>query len=199
MNFKILLITLIALSVFVAGCGNKITQQSNTGAPINNQSDGNISKPKDTPTLTEQDNSTGNSKDSTTTQSKETFFGQWVIKKVIAYGPVGTYGEDDIQKVLGKKLTFSAEKATCFGESPEDLNKIIINPIYKKSVVTKNDFANQYRNRLTFDKLGITTDSIESIETSDAKGACRFFISNDNILILSGGGVYFELDRDTPN
>src|SRR6266511_5421171 len=103
MNNKILLIAMIFLSVFITGCGHEQPKQVTPG------------------TVTKQDNPTINSTGALTiNQPQETFYGQWVIKKMIAYGRVGTWGSDDITKILGKKLIFSKEKASCFGERPED-------------------------------------------------------------------------------
>jgi hypothetical protein len=201
MHKKILLIILIALSVVLAGCGNKQTQQLNTGTTTNNQSDANISKPKDdTTTLTQQDMSTTNPTGSTTGQLQEIFYGQWVITKVIAYGPVGTYSNDDIKNIVGRKLSFSKEKASCFGDQIKDLDNVAINPIYEKTVVSKSEFAADYRYRLSFDNLGIKSDSITRIYAVDAKhNGCMFYIKDNETLILYGGGVYFKLDRVTQN
>lgn len=130
-------------------------------------------------------------------QPEETFYGQWYIKKLIAYGPVGTYSDDDIKKILGKKLSFSTEKASCFGDQIKDLNDVAINPVYKKTVVSKSDFAKGYRNRRTFDDLDIKSDSIIEVTAVDLKNnGCLFYIKDDNTLILYGGGAYFELARE---
>jgi hypothetical protein len=198
---KISLITLIALSVFIAGCGNKQTQQLTTGTPTNNQSDVNISQPTgNTTTLTKQDRSTTNPTGSITSQTQEIFYGQWVITKVLAYGPVGTYSNDDIKIIVGRKLSFSKEKASCFGDQIKDLDKVAINPVYEKIAVSKSEFANDYRYRLTFDNLGITSDSITKIYAVDAKhNGCIFYIKDNDTLILYGGGVYFKLDKVTQN
>lgn len=135
---------------------------------------------------------TDNSKDKKVVE--EPFYGQWKIEKVLALGPVGTYSNDDIKNIVGKKLTFSKESASCFGDQVDSLNKTALNPVYKKSVKLKSDFESS--NRITFDKLGIKGDSITEIDAVDAKGnGCTFFIKDNNTLILFGGGVYFELNK----
>lgn len=129
-------------------------------------------------------------------QTKEVFYGQWVIKQVLAYGPAGTYTSEDVKSLVGKSLSFSADKASRFGDKPSDAAKVAANPVYKKTVISKSDFVTN--NRMTFDKLGIKADSILEITVSDAKGiVCIFLIKDDNTLIIIGGGAYFELVRKT--
>ena len=131
-----------------------------------------------------------------TNQTKEIFYGQWVIKQVLAYGPVGTYSSEDANSILGKILSFSENKASCFGDQPSDIDQLATNPVYKKTIISKSDFAANYR--ITFDKLGIKADSISELTVSDSKGnGCTFFIKDDNTLIIYGGGTYFELIRKT--
>jgi bla regulator protein BlaR1 len=131
-----------------------------------------------------------------TNQAKEAFYGQWVIKQVLAYGPSGTYSTEDAKGLVGKSLSFSADKATCFGDDPSAITKVASKPVYKKAVIINSDFTANYR--MTFDKLGIKGDSIKEITVSDSKGAvCTFLIKDDNTLILVGGGTYFELVRKT--
>jgi hypothetical protein len=125
---------------------------------------------------------------------EEPYLGQWQIKKELAFAPASTYSNDDIKAMIGKKLTFSKESATCFGDNIEYLNNTAVNPTYKKTVISKTDF--QTNNRVTFERLGITGDSITQIDAADAEGnGSTFFIKDNNTLILSGGGVYFELTR----
>jgi len=125
---------------------------------------------------------------------EEPYIGQWQIVKELAFAPASTYSNDDIKAIIGKKLTLSKESATCFGDKAEYLNNKAVNPDYKKTVISKEDF--EMNNRVTFDKLGITGDSITQIDAADAKGnGATFFIKDNNTLILSGGGVFFELKR----
>ena len=127
--------------------------------------------------------------------SEETFYGQWIIKKQLAYGPVGTYSNEDIKNILGKRLSFSKEKASCFGEQLSSLGKVVEEPIYKKSSILKSDFEGN--NRITFERLGIKGDSITEVMITGLKDIeCIFYVKDANTLILSGGGVYFELIRE---
>lgn len=196
----VILISLIALSIFISGCGNQKENQPQIKAINDTQNIVTASQAKDDITRSKQQNSSTANSISTITinQPQEIFYGQWVIKKLLAYGPVGTYGNEDIKNIVGRKLNFSKEKASCFGDQIKYIDNIAINPIYKQTDISKNDFATDYRNRLTFDNLGIKSDSITQIDVSDSKGnGCVFFIKDNDTLILQGGGAFFELTRET--
>ncbi|MFL0268096.1 hypothetical protein [Candidatus Clostridium radicumherbarum] len=187
--FGVILIMMISASIL--GCTNqqslKVVNETSTSK--SNSSETN--KTVQTQQMAKAP-STDNSKDIKV--AEETFYGHWQIEKVLAYGPVGTYSNDDIKTIIGKELTFSKDSASCFGDQVDSLNNTALNPVYKKSVIFKNDFESS--NRMTFDKLGIKGDSITEIDAADAKGnGCTFFIKDNNTLILFGGGAYFELIR----
>ena len=67
------------------------------------------------------------------------------------------------------------------------------NPIYTETIISESDFVEKYR--IPFDLLGIKAP-ITEINVSDSNGhVSTFFIKDDNTLIISGGGTYFELIR----
>jgi hypothetical protein len=126
-------------------------------------------------------------------EAGESFFGEWQIEKVLANSRVSTYGNDEINNsIIGKKIILSQGKATCFGDSIETLNRTAVNPVYVKTVLSKNDFETGYN--ATFESLGLG-DSITEVSAADAENGCLFFIKNEDTLILYGGGVFFELKR----
>jgi len=126
--------------------------------------------------------------------AQESYFGQWIIKKKLAYGRVGVYGDDAINSMIGKEMSFSKEKSSCFGDNISYLNSTAYNPKYEKVVLSESKFEQE--NNVTFDQLGIKTEYIIKVNASDSKfNGCTFYIKDDNTLILVGGGVYLELDR----
>ncbi len=127
-------------------------------------------------------------------QSKETFFGDWVIDRVAAYGSAGTYSKETAEELIGKSLSFSADSATCFGDQPSYLEETAKNPAYVTTDISGSDFITNYR--MTLNKLGITADSVTQVSASDSEGnGCTFLVKDDNTLIVIGGGTYFELVR----
>ena len=122
----------------------------------------------------------------------ESYYGEWIINQVQAYG-VGTYSSEDAESLLGKSLIFTANKASYFGDQPSDIEKVATNPIYTETIISESDFVEKYR--IPFDLLGIKAP-ITEINVSDSNGhVSTFFIKDDNTLIISGGGTYFELIR----
>lgn len=137
------------------------------------------------------------SADNTAAPAKsESFYGDWVIEKVTAYGSAGTYSKEDAEKLIGKSMSFTIDSATCFGDDSSYINNSAKNPQYEATEISKDDFTVNYR--MTFDNLGITTDSVTEVTVSDAEGnGCIFFVKDDNTLIVMGGGTYFQLVRKT--
>jgi bla regulator protein blaR1 len=125
---------------------------------------------------------------------KEAFLGNWEINQVIAYGSVGTYAKEDAEKLIGKTMSFSADSVTCFGDDPSYIENTAKNPVYTVNDIESGDFVMNYR--MTFDKLGITADSVTEVTAYDADGnGCTLLVKDDNTLIVVGGGTYFELVR----
>jgi bla regulator protein blaR1 len=171
-----------ALSNPISDTENKgTTAKTETQQETNNQSNTNTAKPAQSTTAPAN-------------ETKEVFYGQWVIKQVLAYGSVGTYSKKDAESLLGKSLSFSTINASHFGDQPSEIDKVATKPVYKKTVISKGDFVTNYR--MTLEKLGIKADSISEVTVSDSKGTvCIFLIKDDNTLIITGGGTYFELVR----
>ncbi|WP_449621736.1 hypothetical protein [Robertmurraya sp. Marseille-Q9965] len=169
------------------------TSKTNTSKNTNNGSDTDNSSGSSTQASSAKTNSSDKKN-----ESEEIYYGQWQINKVIAYGPVGTYSSDDVKKLIGKQLAFSKKSATRFGDKMEDLDETVTDPVYKKSVITKNDFPTNYK--VTFEQLGINGDSVTEVVATSTEGiGTVFFLTPDNNkLILFGGGTFFELAKLTP-
>jgi len=126
---------------------------------------------------------------------KETYYGEWSINKQIAHGPVSTYSNEDIKKMLGKKLSYSNEKAMYETNTCEK-------PAYKKSTISRADF--EASNKVKFSNLGIMNNSIVQVTVYTDNSykdiwngnGCIFYIKDQNTLILFDGGIYFELGRE---
>ena len=127
-------------------------------------------------------------------EQKELFYGDWVVKKSIAFGPVSTYSNDDVNKIIGKKLSYSELKAVFETNSAQK-------PFYKKISISKGDFETS--NKIKLSTLGITSSSINQVTVyidSSSKNMWNsmgsiFYVKDQNTLILFDGGVYFELDK----
>ena len=126
-------------------------------------------------------------------QTHSAYFDEWIINQVQAYG-VGTYSSEDAESLIGKSLIFTADKASCFGDRLSDIGKVATNPIYTETIISESDFVANYR--IPVDLLGIKAPTITEINVSDSNGhVSTLIIKDDNTLIISGGGTYFELIR----
>ena len=123
----------------------------------------------------------------------EPYYGEWIINLVQAYG-VGTYSGEDAESLVGKTLIFTADKVSYFGDQLSNVGKVATNPTYTETIISESDFVAKYR--IPFDLLGIKAPTITEINVSDSNGhVSTFFIKDDNTLIITGGGTYFELIR----
>ncbi|MCP1309855.1 hypothetical protein [Paenibacillus tyrfis] len=135
-------------------------------------------------------------------QENEDFYGEWIVKGVLSSGPIGsitTHSSEDLKSFEGKKIVYSSNVA-----SFED--KIITSPIYKKTIITKEQFYKE--TEISFDDLGINKDTCIAVEVFLDKDLRKpwiggrnvigqgFLIKNKNTLIVGSGGDFFELIRN---
>jgi hypothetical protein len=126
--------------------------------------------------------------------NEDSYLGTWVINKQVEGSPLGDFGNKDIKDIIGKKLSFSKKKASCFGDNIETLGESVNNPKYKKIDVTKADFE-----RITgilFDSLGIKNGNITQIVVTkdpNRNTGIVFYVVDDKRLLVNGAGTFFLL------
>ena len=141
-----------------------------------------------------ENNSSTTSTDKNPINKNEVFYGEWEIKKQVASGRVAEYGDDDVKKLIGKRISYSPDSAKF------DTIELKL-PNYNKTNLSEKEFFPL--NYVSFQKLGITSPSIIKVEVYSDKEHRNswnstgemFFIKDENTLILYDGGVYFELNR----
>ncbi|NEW04698.1 hypothetical protein GK047_01520 [Paenibacillus sp. SYP-B3998] len=134
----------------------------------------------------------------------EVFYGEWVIKKLLASDSITTHGDEDIQFLLGKKITYSADSVILYNETT------LKNPHYKLSLNTKEEFSKENDNEISLEQLGIEGNSVTSVmiyedEASKVpwiisgknKIGWSFMIKDKDTLIIGNGGDFFELVRNS--
>lgn len=152
---------------------------------------GNEEVPAVTPSPSEA--SDGNS--TVPANQRPVYYGDWIINKVQAFG-VGTFSGKDAESLIGKSLSFTADKASRFGDQLSEIGKAADNPTYREAVIAESDFVAEYR--IPFDNLGINVDAVMEVSVSNSEGPIStFFVKDDNTLIIVGGGTYFELVRES--
>ena len=122
------------------------------------------------------------------------YYGEWILTKLQAYGPVGSYSANDVESLIGKSFQFTESMASHFGDELSYVGKMSTNPVYTETDLLKSDIASKYK--ISFDDLGLKTESIIEVSVTDAnENICTFFIKDKDTLILIGGGTYFELKK----
>lgn len=122
------------------------------------------------------------------------YFGKFMITKQAAYG-VSTYGQADVDKMIGKTLSFSSDKAAIINDQPSASPVEINNPKYSESSLTIDSFQSAFN--VPAEKLGFSSEDIAKIDVFDPSGAvsgCTLLMQSDKVVIVAGG-VYFVLER----
>jgi hypothetical protein len=209
MKKKIIVILLVVASVFSVACGNKKddSAQSNkennqSVSQTNNKDDSNSEEAKSNTTESSsnnnkaQDSIKNTSTQSTNNKQEESFYGNWVAKKQIGSLVATALSSKDVEKIIGSKFSFSKESASCFGDSLDNMKNVVTNPKYEKKAINEDDFAINFRTKLTFKDLEGENGTITLVQaTGDTGVGVTFLIKDNNTLILFGGGVFIELDR----
>ena len=126
-----------------------------------------------------------------TADNQKSYYGEWVVQKVLAYG-IGTYSSDDAEKLIGYSLNFSAVEASIFTDQPSDAAAVINSPEYQETTQSSSDFQADYK--MSFDTLGISTDSVTEVRVTGPNEVGGVLLMKDsNTIILIAGGTYFEL------
>lgn len=150
-------------------------------------------------TLNEQENPLTDKEEDGGVSPEEgiSYFGDWMIDKVQAFG-VGTYSGEDAESLVGKTLTFQSDRASIFGDQLADVGQSVTNPNYSEVEMTEDEFVADYH--ISFSNLGIDQKIATVVTVSDENGAIStFIVKDDQRLIIVGGGTYFALSRISGN
>lgn len=192
-------IVMSAMIIGLAGCD--MAKTDSTADKQNTDSNANTTVPTDaittipdeTTTMPQQANTESEQDPSTSDENQPIYYGDWIISKVQAAG-VGTYSEDDVKVLIGKTLSYSADKASYFGDDISYVEKVTTTPVYTETLYTEGEFVEFYR--IPTDLLGLDGDEITEISITDADGYVSTLILKDkDTMLVSGGGTYFELTR----
>ena len=136
-------------------------------------------------------NGANQQKDTANNKQGYSFYGDWEIKRLVAVPPVAADPEKDSKKLIGKKITYSADLVS-FGD------KVLNNPRYKITTELKQSFESG--NRISFESIGYKGDSIvmvlvyAEVHEWDSPGG-YFYVKNNDTLILPSDGGFFEMVR----
>ena len=144
---------------------------------------------------TDESNSIQEDAEDNALEEQISFYGDWTISRVLAFGQSGTFSKEEAEGLVGRSMSFSSDSATCFGDQASYIDTTAKEPSYMATVYTSNDFMSYYR--MTFELLGLVGDEVTEIVAKDSEGnGCTFLIKDENTLIVVGGGTYFVLVRN---
>ena len=128
--------------------------------------------------------------------SNKIYYGEWVINKNITpKGIPSIYGNEDIDKMIGKKIIYAKETASY---DDKEYKKIF----YKKSVVPNNELI--YMMNVFYKDIGIDAEECTIIDLYCDKNLTEeweepigstFIIKDENTLVVWGCGIFLELKR----
>lgn len=176
MKIKLVIFGVLALSIFSTMCSSSQYRPSVSPA-----------------TQMEASAQTNNAKIEDATS--ESYYGVWYITKVLGYGPASVYDEEDIERIIGKEVIYSNEKA---GTSSREIK----NPHYKETLYTEDEFTNNYN--IWLENIGVKSNSIKLVQVFIDKefhenyfetGGDFFLTENKDMLIMFDQGVFFEMDK----
>lgn len=160
------------------GTNNEVTGSGQDGAGTSNEM---TEGGQEAPDISAGD---GENKD-----SNKTYYGKWKVTQYYA-AYITALSREEMDARIGTEYEYGAEVFISDGQQLDA-------PQYSESEVQKADFEADYQGQLTFEQLGITTDTIKqiSIDNSyDCGSTC--FIKDDNTILILYEGVFFEAVRE---
>ncbi|KFX54711.1 hypothetical protein FDC58_07905 [Clostridium botulinum] len=173
---------------------NDVKEASSNSDTAKNSTSNNSSSSNNN-TVSNGNNSTSTKKDSqditkevSNDKNEESFYGNWVIKEVAAYGKV--HAGRDTSLVINTNINLSKNLAIFDKESFKNPKYIIKNE-------KKEDLAWSYH--MDFSSLGINKDSITTItvKSEDSSFQDKLIVKDDNTLISCDEGIFYYVERVT--
>lgn len=206
-----IIITIIALAAI---CGSAVVYFNSKAST--NKDDGItiISNNEETSTENKKDsekstsNTTENkSKDTTNTNTKDTtnneeawYCGKWENAKRIQTGNVAADDGEGIDNIIKNPIEFKSSTSTYNNEKYTNVK-------YSVENISKDEFSQEYGNKVTFEMLGISANNVEyinvesydSIDTKDNEitdlYGTTLYKKDNNKMIICKGGNFFELTK----
>ncbi|MDU4960938.1 MAG: hypothetical protein E6X17_09815 [Sporomusaceae bacterium] len=120
-------------------------------------------------------------------QVQHSFYGKWEITRYLGSSAVAS-SDVKVEKMIGKQVAYYPDKAI-FG------TKEIINPVYRVITMSVAEFARGWK--VNAKRIGIEGETIQRVRgnSREGRGGFGFFIKDDDTLIGTAGGYWFEMKR----
>ena len=121
--------------------------------------------------------------------SNTVYYGKWKVTQYYA-AYITALSREEMDARIGTEYEYGAEVFISDGQQLDA-------PQYSESEVQKADFEADYQGQLTFEQLGITTDTIKQISIDNSYDCgSTYFIKDDNTILILYEGVFFEAVRE---
>ncbi len=121
--------------------------------------------------------------------SNTVYYGKWKVTQYYA-AYITALSREEMDARIGTEYEYGAEVFISDGQQLDA-------PQYSESEVQKADFETDYQGQLTFEQLGITTDTIKQISIDNSYDCgSTYFIKDDNTILILYEGVFFEAVRE---
>lgn len=122
--------------------------------------------------------------------TEKPYYGQWKVIDFLAPG-ITALSTEEMEGYINVTLAYSIDFFTVGNVSRG-------NPIYTETTVTKDDFAADYNNQVTFDLLGVSADSITDVSIANSSGfGSMFYVADEDTLYIYLDGAFFKAVRQS--
>ncbi|WP_234123727.1 M56 family metallopeptidase [Clostridium hydrogenum] len=121
------------------------------------------------------------------TSSKEAYYGNWHLQKIVATSPVTAMDENQMQSYMGTKISISKES---FSNAKVGT---VANPKYIKSTISNDEFYVETKKDLK--DIGVEGNSVQRLEVQSNDGSSQGYIYiRDNGSMVAGiDGVFYQV------
>ena len=175
---KLFILLSLCLALFMTACQKK--DNALESLEDTNASDTNV----------ENDSlGTGADKEDDVSDTSNLYYGTWKVTSSICVAPVSAISLEESELYHGTVLKYEEDRFVWKGE-------IYDAPVYQADTETSDEFAESYNNLLTFSDLGLTGSEATVVAVDCETFGNYFYVKDENTLIISFNGVFFEASRD---
>lgn len=185
------LVLLAVMALGLIGCGDRASEEADFGVasvPIEDESQEQAEADAGAP---EEEEAQQEGQDLEKTEiSAPSYYGQWKVVDFIAPG-ITALSTNEMEGYIALLLTYGADAFELEG-------KVVENPVYEETVVSKGEFAESFQNQVTFESLAIAGDSVISVSVVNAAAfGSSFYVADENTLYIPMDGAFFKAVRQS--
>ncbi len=192
---KMFLLLILCLALLMTAC----QQQDNAPQTDNNQTDSTPQTNNESENLVDSNASAEQEYteeemsdiggDNDVTEASKLYYGTWNVTSNTYFAPVSALSPEEVTQLQGTTITYEENRLLWNGE-------VCDAPSYQENIETIEDFGLDYNNHLTFSDLGLTGSEATAVMVDNWDDFGNYFyVKDENTLIISYNGVFFEASR----